>query len=550
MSSLQKPKIQMLKLDANKIFPYKSKKSFPAGEYVLFTSKDESSLMWKILQPKYCTDIHLNKVGWVAPLKFWVKKLFAIKDTAVKPSKVHLSDKQIEEVYNLELSTRRKWQAEVLKDIAEAVYTFGRVSRGIIAPLGAGKCLFGLDVCQLGEKAIYLAPTYLHGQIRQEAVKFNRVYPVISTYESAHHFQSEVWDVVVGDECTKIKNPDSERTKKFRMLVKNATVAVGLTGTPSSSKEALDARWINSFVEDSLPESEDSIKYLFGLNPEEQNLSFPMGSDDDGNVIMGSKKNIVVQGWDSSTLAKFLSDEVYAVDVSSLYAEIPGIQYHTIELETPKHFKLAQKGLFTKDDSESKALAQARQVTSGFYYTDDGSAKRVNTIKIDCIERWLDDNEAESVLIYSNFKESQLMLCDQLARYNPARVLSSEGENVAQEIDRFKNKETRVMVATTAFAYGMNLMDVCSNMFFESLPTSSELYQQAIGRIYRPGQQKFVNVYFLQCENTLDGPAKDLLSKHANVSEAIMKEVLLNEFRKLNQKTAGPNRRIITDENS
>jgi SNF2 family DNA or RNA helicase len=66
-------------------------------------------------------------------------------------------------------------------------------------------------------------------------------------------------------------------------------------------------------------------------------------------------------------------------------------------------------------------------------------------------------------------------------------------------------------------------------MVFLSLSANPVNLVQAIGRIHRPGQKRGVNVTFLQCRETIDQRAYELIRNHQELSEAQINELLGEE---------------------
>jgi SNF2 family DNA or RNA helicase len=78
----------------------------------------------------------------------------------------------------------------------------------------------------------------------------------------------------------------------------------------------------------------------------------------------------------------------------------------------------------------------------------------------------------------------------------------------------------------------MNLQERARVVMFTSNSLKPTNREQAIGRVYRPGQKRGVVVVDVVAEGTLDEVALKLLDNHRDKSEAYIEAALRREFEK------------------
>ena len=85
----------------------------------------------------------------------------------------------------------RTWQRRELCRVLLSYQKLGYARIGCIAPLSAGKTLFGLIACRLVEPALVAAPRHLHSEWREQAERWALACPAITTPESLHKIGPE-----------------------------------------------------------------------------------------------------------------------------------------------------------------------------------------------------------------------------------------------------------------------------------------------------------------------------------------------------------------------
>ncbi len=68
-----------------------------------------------------------------------------------------------------------------------------------------------------------------------------------------------------------------------------------------------------------------------------------------------------------------------------------------------------------------------------------------------------------------------------------------------RELNKFLNKKVQVLIASRPISVGVDrLQEVCNRLIINTLPWTNAQYQQLIGRLYRIGQAKDVDIYVIK----------------------------------------------------
>lgn len=448
---------------------------------------------------------------WLAPYEPWVKR---IVDGQLLSTPI-LNEEPDWSLIGIRPELLRSWQKEIITDVWNHLRSGCTYGKGWIARVGAGKTLAGLGIMQMfepGECAV-VAERYLHETWKSQALEWGFPVPAIVTPESAHKLPATIKCLIV-DEVPRVKNPGAQRSQRVAAIAAMCEVVVGFTGTPTGGGGPLDFRWLRCIAPGSVPASENAWKFAFGINVELKDV--------------GPNKAYLVEGWNNDKITEFISPFIHTVDPTEIIKELPEIQFHFIECEPPKQYELVRNGGATSSGSHKK-LAQTMQATDGFVYDDNDKPVRFHSPKLDVVQKLVEDI-GEPVIIVTAWSDCVEQLRLMFASAIPS-VLEG-GANFDQEISRFKNGQTQILIANAGFSKGMNLQGVCRTIIFLSPSTKPDDYEQMLGRVHRPGQKNGVNIYHLVCKDTLDRRRIELVQKHKGVSEELVLRLLMEEIEK------------------
>lgn len=331
------------------------------------------------------------------------------------------------------------------------------------------------------------------------------------------------FDMVVVDELSTFKNPQAQRFKALKKVVKKFKRFIGLTGTPAP--RGIPDLWSQMFLIDAgtrLGKSIGSFRKTY-LIPERSN----------GYIVYSWAARNGAQ----KEIEEKISDVVMSLD-SSECVELPDINYINVPITLPKTVKKRYDAfkkdlvleLSTTDVSASNLgvlCGQLLQFTSGQIYTHDPSFP-VDTIhdeKIKALSDILTSANGEPVIIYYYFKH-ELDRIINLLESNNLRYSTLEKDS---DLARWNNHELDVLLLHPASAgHGLNLQAGGSVIIWYCLPNFNlELYQQANARLYRQGQREKARVYHLLVDDSIDIDMMNALDK-----KEITQSTLLDALRR------------------
>jgi len=511
----------------NEYKKYKQLVYIEAGSYFKINPTEQ----FKKILPLIPATSPQGQFCWLLKEENWIYKLF---DYGIV---YRLED---EEVENLDLENfeflrtnyhLHPWQNRFLHELSMSLKEKKPFRRGLVVGLGGGKTLAVLLASTLG-KTIYIAPRHLHSTIKEECKKWYFPTPTITTPESAKKYLDQEFQVAILDECLSCKNPEAIRSKKVTEILLKIPVVIAMTGTPISAKRALDLRWMR-VLGSIVPKLAKNWINLWGINPRydtelASKISLPVDERGKQNAPL------ICDGFKTEEITDFLKDDLITVDISDIMAEIPDKTYEKIYLPRPQFFHEILSGLVT-EKGKMKRLTQARTCTSGFVYGDDDQIISIakNPVKIAWCKKFIEDNPDEPIIIFSAWRAELEMLVKELAEFNPAVVFSGQVDE--QEVQKFTNGKTNLLLASAYLAEGMNLQRSRIEIFCSNSSSPKDRVQ-AEGRIYRYGQKRGSIFYDLVCKNTLDEKALELLQKHLEASEEFINSSLSRELEKMSNK--------------
>jgi SNF2 family DNA or RNA helicase len=137
------------------------------------------------------------------------------------------------------------------------------------------------------------------------------------------------------------------------------------------------------------------------------------------------------------------------------------------------------------------------QICSGAVYNSESSVTWLHNEKLEVLDQMIEEAEGENVIIFYGYRHERDRI---LERYSEAVDIKEDGA-----IQRWKEGKIKILLAHPASAgHGLNLQSGGHISIWFSLPTSLELYQQAIKRLHRQGQADVVRNYILLAKETFE----------------------------------------------
>jgi hypothetical protein len=329
-----------------------------------------------------------------------------------------------------------------------------------------------------------------------------------------------LFDLLIVDETSRLKDSSGKHARALLKIAGRWRARWGLTGTPrpNSSRDLFmpaaiitnGALWGRAFLlwqkrhfrpRDpferewiALPGAEERIAADFGT------VAMRVA---DGDMPDLPPLNIVVT-------PLRLPDAVmatYKTMARKLFAEIEG---RSIEAASPLI-----------------ATGKLAQLANGFLYGENGADDpvRVHDLKIEWLRELVESLEGEPLLIAYEFIEDLRAI-----RRAFGEVPALGGETSAREAAQFItawNAGTLPLLAfhPAAAGHGLNLQHGGARMAWLSPSWSAELTEQAIARIYRPGQVRHVTVHVCVAAGTIDEMKRDRVINKMSAQEAFRRHL-------------------------
>jgi hypothetical protein len=323
-----------------------------------------------------------------------------------------------------------------------------------------------------------------------------------------------LFDMLIIDETSRLKDPSGKRARALLKVAKRFRTRWGLTGTPrpNSSRDLFmpaaiitdGALWGRAFVPwqkrhfrprdpfgrewVALPRAEEEIAADFGT------VAMTVADEDMPDL---PPLNVVVT-------PLRLPDAVMATYrgmARELFATIAG---RSIEAASPLI-----------------ATGKLAQLANGFLY-DEGADDPVNvhSLKIDWLRELVESLDGEPLLVAYEFVEDLRTI-----RRAFGEVPALGGLAPAREATRLIAAWNAGALPLLAFhpasaGHGLNLQHGGSRMAWLSPSWSAELTEQAIARVYRPGQTRHVTVHVCVAAGTVDEMKRDRVLGKMSAQEA------------------------------
>jgi hypothetical protein len=337
----------------------------------------------------------------------------------------------------------------------------------------------------------------------------------LATVADAH----PLFDVLIIDETSRLKDPSGKRARALLKVAERFRTRWGLTGTPrpNSSRDLFmpaaiitdGALWGRAFV----PWQRRHFR------PRD-----PFGRE--WAALPGAEEQIAA---DFGTVAMTVADE----DMPDL----PPLNVVVTPLKLPDAVMATYRGmareLFATIEGRSIeaaspliATGKLAQLANGFLY-DAGADDPVfvHRAKIDWLRELVESLDGEPLLIAYEFIEDLRTIrrafgaVPALGGPTPTRA--------ATQLVAAWNAGTLPLLAfhPAAAGHGLNLQHGGARMAWLSPSWSAELTEQAIARIYRPGQRQHVTIHVCVAAGTVDEMKRDRVINKMSAQEAFRRHL-------------------------
>lgn len=426
------------------------------------------------------------------------------------------------------MKTPRQYQVQ-------AIETIKRKNLLLSDECGLGKTLTAIEAAkivqaQLGKPVLIVIPKTLRDQWTRELVDQGVPIEYITQLDSSNMFTGEVpfcptwvithyealvkhqhtlsktfWAMVITDEAHRIKNRKTKRTEAIKSL--KAYRKVAMTGTPFDKNPA-DIWSILQWLE---PQTFTSYWNFFEAHVNYQEIL--VGATKkmvNGKLVKvgGRKVKQIIASkpiQDPAKFARLVRQYSMKRTKKEVRSDLPERidQFIDIEMNDDQnryYNTLANSESIIADLTDDVAVSMPiilTRVLRLIQATTDPTLLGVDSssAKLDWVRDWVDDNEEESVIIFTRFRAT----AERLAKELPGFTLLVGGTK-RPKIDA---SVTRIVGTIAAMGEGLDLPHIDHAIFID-VEWSSILMTQAIDRIHRINIETVKHIYYLRCAGSID----------------------------------------------
>ena len=299
------------------------------------------------------------------------------------------------------------------------------------------------------------------------------------------------WDVIIVDECHKIKSHNAKSSKLVYLLSKKAEYVWGLSGTPRGNSDIdIFCQFHNMYVSDF-----GKITY---------SLFTQQCCDIDKKFFHGQMVSIPIginekykPGWERQVA--MYSQRVGYTDED----DMPELSVNVVELDykPTKEYLLAEEGVISISEYESTmtklaAISKLHQAVNGFlYYIDDDGNRKTHIIERSKKLDWLRSNMPNSPTTIVYRFEADLE--------NIEKELTIAGCTYTESVEDFKKGKANILLLQCSRCESFNLQ-MCKHIIFYTLDYSYIKYDQMLHRVWRMGQKDDVRIDILTFKDTIE----------------------------------------------
>lgn len=330
-----------------------------------------------------------------------------------------------------------------------------------------------------------------------------------------YYKQAWPFDMLVCDESTSFKNPQSKRFKALKLIRRFCKKVVLLTGTPSS-KGLIDL-WAQVYLLDE--------GARLGKTISQYRERYFIANTHGGHFTDYKPKTDA-----ESAVLTAISDICVSMKAED-YLELPECVEHEIpvvlEEKAKREYDQFERDLLLEIEDETITAQGAAALTgkllqfcNGAVYNADKQGLIVHDCKLDAYMELLERLDGEPVITFYSFKHDLDRLLERLEK-TKRRVRVYQGP---QDEDDWNAGKIDVLLAHPAScAYGLNLQAGGRHIVWFGLNWSFELNDQGKCRLWRQGSEfDKVFIHYLVAQGCVDEDVMAAIRSRADTHEAVM----------------------------
>lgn len=331
-----------------------------------------------------------------------------------------------------------------------------------------------------------------------------------------YYQQDWPFDMVVLDESSSFKNPQSKRFKKLKLMRSRISRIVELTGTPAPN--GLEDLFAQIYLLDGgerLGRTMTSYREQFFTqdyaHPGQQYRTYSPQDHADSRIQDAiSDICVSMKAEDYLNLPEYIEDIVPVV----------------LDPAAKKAYDKLEKDMLLEIDEDTITAGTAAVLTNkllqlcdGAVYDVDHKVTEIHRCKIEAFLEVIEQLHGEHALVFYNFQHDRDRIVEALNE-SGLRVRVFHGP---QDENDWNAGEVDVLLAHPAScAYGLNLQRGGHHAIWFGLTWSLEQYQQANKRLHRQGQQYPVIVHHMIVQDSVDQDVMAALQAKSDTQETLM----------------------------
>lgn len=330
-----------------------------------------------------------------------------------------------------------------------------------------------------------------------------------------YYKQSWPFDMLICDESTSFKNPQSKRFKALKLIRRFCKKVVLLTGTPSS-KGLIDL-WAQVYLLD------EGVR--LGKTISQYRERYFIANTHGGHFTDYKPKSDA-----ESAVLEAISDICVSMKAED-YLELPECVEHEIPVvldeKAKREYDQFERDLLLEIEDETITAQGAAVLTgkllqfcNGAVYNADKQPVTVHDCKLDAYTELLEQLDGDPVITFYSFKHDLDRLLERLGK-TKRRVRVYQGP---QDEDDWNTGKIDVLLAHPAScAYGLNLQAGGRHIVWFGLNWSFELNDQGKCRLWRQGSEfDKVFIHYLVAQGCVDEDVMAAIRSRADTHEAVM----------------------------
>jgi SNF2 family DNA or RNA helicase len=324
-------------------------------------------------------------------------------------------------------------------------------------------------------------------------------------------FSNVLWDVVIADEISRIKNRRTFTNNAMKQL--KTTKKFALTGTPIENSIADLYSIIHWLTPNVLPAF---LKYkeLFYI---EEHVCLPDGRE--FNKTLGYKNLPLLKTMISPVFMRREKKEVikYLPELTKQYIYV---KLSDDEEQQYKNFIRDAQRLIDSGEPSIGMSVRIRELLSGI-------DKKLE----ECVD--ICKETSSQIIVFGEYlrglhklqaklseeKISCELVCGEVSQYEREKIIS-----------KYQDGQFKVLILQTKVGgYGLNLQN-SSVVVFLNRPWTVATEEQAISRVHRTGQKSAVNVYYLISDTDFEQRVNEILELKQNVHEGVIMNKVMKSF--------------------